>query len=336
VIAKTPFARRPVNRQGGVLLFAAEGQEDVRVRLEGLLAGKLRESIAGGLELPVDPRHLPFAWVDSCPTLASPGADVILRNVIDVAASAMLERHGMPLALIIIDTMMTAAGFRDANDSAEAQRVMKVLGDTARHFGLLVLAVDHFGKDVSAGTRNSSVKEDNVDAVLALLGDKALEGRVRNPRLAIRKVRGAPAGAQIPFTVRVVKVVDTAFESADTLVIDWSVNDVAEIPIGGPDKIFPTSILCFIDSLDETLSKSGKKQRPFGDDREFLCVNRLTVRDAFYVKCKAKTQKAKNMQFRRSELKARELGIVDWAGNDAEMLFWRPAAASSDRPRKQH
>ena len=70
---------------------------------------------------------------------------------------------------------------------------MTVLSTTAREQDALVLAVDHFGKDVSTGTRNSSVKEAHVDAVLALLGERHLAGKVSNPRMAIRKLRGGPS-----------------------------------------------------------------------------------------------------------------------------------------------
>ena len=59
---------------------------------------------------------------------------------------------------------------QDANDASETQRVMTVLTEeVAQAAQLLVLVVDHFGKNVDTGTRNSSVKEDAVDAVLDCL-----------------------------------------------------------------------------------------------------------------------------------------------------------------------
>ena len=76
---------------------------------------------------------------------------------------------------------------------------MTVLDQIARIFDTLVLAVDHFGKDVTTGTRNSSVKEDAVDTVLACLGERGVAGKVRNPRLALRKPRIAPTGEEIRF-----------------------------------------------------------------------------------------------------------------------------------------
>jgi hypothetical protein len=42
------------------------------------------------------------------------------------------------------------------------------------------------------GTRNSPVKEDAVEAVLALIADRDVAGTVTNQRLAIRKLKGGP------------------------------------------------------------------------------------------------------------------------------------------------
>jgi hypothetical protein len=102
---------------------------------------------------------------------------------------------------------MTAAGFKGANDASETQRVMTVLTHLAMEAVALVLAVDHLVKDVSTGTRNSSVKEDAVEPC-SLLADRDIADNVSNPRLAIRKVRGAPTGQEIPFTVRISPIGD--------------------------------------------------------------------------------------------------------------------------------
>ena len=147
---------------------------------------------------------MPFAWAEAYPRLTLDDALAKLRAMVSAAARGMRERFGLPLALIVIDTLLPAAGFKDANDTSENQRVMDPLTEVATEVDALVLAVDHFGKDVATGTRNSSVKEAAVDAVLALLADLDLAGNVRNPRLAIRKVRGAPTGQVIPFQTRTV------------------------------------------------------------------------------------------------------------------------------------
>ena len=207
VMTKTSFAGARVNRQGGVLFIAAEGQSQVRVRLEGIA----REKVANLNEREgIDPKHMPFAWIEGCPRLTDDGALKELLKIVAFAREGMKQRFNLPLAVITIDALMPAAGFKDANDASENQRVMSVLTRIAEEADALVLIVDHLGKDVTTGTRNSSVKEDAADAVLALLGDRTLAGVVSNSRLAIRKIRGAATGQEICFQSRAVTVFENA------------------------------------------------------------------------------------------------------------------------------
>jgi RecA-family ATPase len=167
VMTRSVFAGHAVHRQGGVLFIAAEGQDEVRVRLEGIAREKVAKATPGDTRNeaePVDPTRMPFAWAEACPRLTADDALAKLRAMVSAAARGMRERFGLPLALIVIDTLMPAAGFKDANDASENQRVMDVLTNVAMEADALLLVVDHFGKDVTTGTRNSSVKEAAVDA----------------------------------------------------------------------------------------------------------------------------------------------------------------------------
>ena len=75
---------------------------------------------------------------------------------------------------------------------------MNVLKAVAQAIGCFVLGVDHFGKNLEAGTRGASSKEAAGDLVLACLGDKELSGNVTNTRLAVRKNRGGQQGQEYP------------------------------------------------------------------------------------------------------------------------------------------
>jgi hypothetical protein len=109
---------------------------------------------------------MPFAWVEYCPKLTEADALPKFRSLVASAAKGMQD---------------------------ENQRVMTVLSTTAREQDALVLAVDHFGKDVSTGTRNSSVKEAHVDAVLALLGERVEGLRSRTPGNNFRREKFSPS-----------------------------------------------------------------------------------------------------------------------------------------------
>ncbi len=323
VMTKAPFAGRRVDRQGGVLFIAAEGQDEVRVRLAGLAIGKVAPFAEQEGTIKVNPAKMPFTWIESCPRLTADDATAQLRKIVSAAAAGMMSRHGLPLAMIVVDTLLPAAGFRDANNSSEAQRVMSVLTAVALEFQVLVVAIDHFGKDVTTGTRNSSVKEDAVDAVLALLGERDLAGNVSNPRLAIRKVRGAPTGQEIPFRTHSVIVHENAgFDAVTTLVVDWSQGaaDIGNAAV--KTKRWPKALIIFKAALDAALAGSGRKMRPFADGPEVLAVDRERVREEFLRIYPADNVKSKGTAFRRCEQNAVGGHVMTSREIDAATFFW--------------
>jgi hypothetical protein len=335
VMTLTPFAGRAVKRQGGVLFIAAEGQDEVRVRLEGIAREKVAVLQPRKDVVAVDSARMPFVWMEACPRLTSDTASRELREIAEVVQREMVARFSLPLALIIIDTLMPAAGFKDANDASEAQRVMTVLTDIAQAIGVLVVAVDHFGKSVETGTRNSSVKEDAVDAVLALLAERDLAGAVSKPRLAVRKVRGAPTGAQIPFATRSVVVAcdNAGFDATTTLVLEWQTDE----PVSGKTKpaektkCWPKSLIIFKQALENTIANVGQRIRPFPDGPEILAAGRDSVRDEFMKTYPADNRKAKGEAFRRSERDALSAGLMArdiWPPESAATFFWLVVAES--------
>src|SRR5512133_642453 len=142
-------------------------------------------------------------------------------------AEASLEKEfGLPLGLIGIDTIAACAGYNragDEYDNAVGQAVMNVLKAVAQELKCFVLGIDHFGKDLLAGTRGASSKESSGDVVLACLGDKQVSGSVTNTRLAVRKHRGGKQGQEYPFTLRVVEAPepDEDGDPVTTMVVDW-------------------------------------------------------------------------------------------------------------------
>jgi hypothetical protein len=216
VMAGLAFIDYPITRNGGILFLAAEGASEIPARLQAVLKAKYPDH-AG---------KLPFAWFDECPRLLGPNAVKALAALANEAADRMQKDFGVPLVLIIIDTMADAAGYvrsGDENDAALGQLVMRRCVELSRCTGALVLGVDHFGKAVETGTRGSSAKEGRADVVLALLGDKAISGEITNTRLAVRKNRAGPGGRELPFGVRSVELgTNENGEPITSLVIEWS------------------------------------------------------------------------------------------------------------------
>jgi hypothetical protein len=335
VMTKTSFAGASVKRQGGILFIAAEGQDEVRVRLEGIARSKVATLTGRDGVISIDPQHMPFAWIEGCPRLTGDDAVKEIWEVVADARKEMKRRFNMPLALIVIDALMAAAGFKDANDASENQRVMSVLTAIATEADALVLVVDHFGKDVATGTRNSSVKEDASDAVLALLGERTLAGVVSNSRLAIRKIRGAPTGQEFSFQSRVVTIYENAgYDAVTTLVIDWDSSATAQLAPthAKATRPLPKSMVIFKRAFDYALATSGENIRPFHDNGpEVRAVKREMVKHEFMKTYPAENAKAKGMAFRRCEHDAiagalvvsREIGPPETAAT----YFWSPERA---------
>jgi AAA domain len=210
-----PFLDRSVKRQSGVLFLAAEGQHEMRVRLEALIREK-----CGGMS------RAPFRWFEDVPVLLQPDGLELLVAMGRQAAASLEREFGLPLGLIIIDTIAASAGYNGIgaeNDNAVNQRLMNIMKLAAKEFDCFVLGVDHFGKDINAGTRGGSSKESSGDLVLACLGERELSGRVVNTRLVVRKCRGGRTGQEYYFGVREVQLpeLDEDGEPITTLVIQW-------------------------------------------------------------------------------------------------------------------
>jgi hypothetical protein len=210
-----PWLGHVVKRQCGVLLIAAEGADEVRLRLDAIVREK-----CGNVA------RVPFRWYETTPLLLQKGAVKTLIAMARQAEASLQDEFGLPLGLIGIDTIAACAGYRGAgeeHDNAVGQSIMNVLRAVAKEMQCFVLGVDHFGKNLEAGTRGASSKESSADVVLAVLGDKQLSGSVTKTRLAVRKHRGGQQGQEHPFTLRKVEAFekDEDGDPITTMVVDW-------------------------------------------------------------------------------------------------------------------
>ena len=152
IMTGTAFIKFPVQRQGGVLFIACEGQTEVAIRISAAYEAR------GGTD------KAPFVWIDNCPRLLDPKAAKILTGVVRAVSDAMKQRFNVPVVLVIIDPVARGAGYvkaGDENDSAIAKQVMGALATAAANTRTFFLAVAHFGKAPEVGTRGSSSYEDD-------------------------------------------------------------------------------------------------------------------------------------------------------------------------------
>jgi hypothetical protein len=272
VMTTLPFAGRyRVKRRGAVLFIALEGAGALAARLEAIAKHH-------GVEGP-----LPFAWRDDCPALTDDEAVEVLCALVDQAKADIEKSFDLPIVLIVIDTVITAAQHKEGgdNDTAASQKVMRVMRGLSKHAGALVVGIDHFGKVVDTGTRGSSAKEGAADAVLALLADRELNGSVKNTRLAIRKQRDGVSGFEIPFNVRTIETgLDEDGDPITSQVIDWAAPQ--QTAAGANDPRWTKSMQLLRRILMSELADHGRNARPFEDGSEVRACDIELVRDEFH------------------------------------------------------
>src|SRR6516225_9135843 len=119
VMTGQPFLGLLTKRQCGVLFLAAEGADEVRIRLEALVLEK-----CGSM-----PRA-PFRWYEIVPVLLQRDAANKLIAMGRAAHESLQAEFGLPLGLIIIDTVAASAGYNTPgaeNDNAINQALMNVM-----------------------------------------------------------------------------------------------------------------------------------------------------------------------------------------------------------------
>jgi hypothetical protein len=306
-----PFIGHAIKRRCGVLLIAAEGADEVRLRLDAVVREK-----CGGMG------RAPFRWYETAPPLLHRGSAELLTAMARQADQSLQEEFGLPLGLIVIDTIAACAGFTkagDENDAATGQAVMNVVKVVAQELNCFVLGVDHFGKSLEAGTRGASSKEAAADLVLACLGDKELSGNVVDTRLAVRKSRGGRQGQEYPFALRIVEArePDEDGEPVSTMVVDWNVTAAD----GAYTQSDPwaaarrqdqrTAVLRLKRVLMELLADQGVALPILPGGPTARMIDQETVRERFYSRTSANGTPEQKVEFRRKRFNR----AVDWVEN---------------------
>lgn len=312
-----PFAGREIIRRGGTLFVAAEGGAEVRDRLKGVdhkLSGDaFAAAAAAGNPVEADLRHLPVVWAEEPIRFATPDGYKTLVAVAADAHQRLLDKFSVPLALIIFDTMGASVNFKDANATEENQLVMNMLRDISRATNAFVLVIDHFGKTVNAGTKNSMTKEDNADVVLAMLCDRDVGGNISNTRMQIRKLRRGKSGIEFPFDLKVVDIDD----DQTTCCIKWKPErDDGAKGTSGKEK-WTRAERIFRTSMEAAVLDKGKDLRPYGaEGPRVKAVPLSTVRSEFMaaypadVEDQRERDAAKRSAFGRAMKSAREKNLV--------------------------
>jgi RecA-family ATPase len=104
-----------------------------------------------------------------CPSLSRDerAFDILLATAEAVDAE-FIKRKDYGIGVVIIDTLIMAAGWKDEQSSSEVNGVIRILRALSNATDTFILLVDHTGKVWSRGARGSSDKEASTDIVLAI------------------------------------------------------------------------------------------------------------------------------------------------------------------------
>jgi AAA domain len=103
VMSGTPIFGSEVDRRGGVLLYAAEGENEVQIRIQASIDNRCPELT----------KAAPFTWLTSenftLNLLDSRSVEAFIARAQQIDAE-MKKRFRLPLALVMIDTLVATAG----------------------------------------------------------------------------------------------------------------------------------------------------------------------------------------------------------------------------------
>jgi RecA-family ATPase len=158
VAAGIPWFGREVDR-GGVLYLALEGSHGISNRIAAFKAANL----AGDADLPL-------AVVPVSVNLLDPAGDVV--KVIEAAKEAA-EKLGVPIKLIVVDTLSRALAGGNENDPQAMGALVRNIDRICQELRAHVAIVHHSGKDGAKGARGHSLLRAATDTEIEVTRDPA-------------------------------------------------------------------------------------------------------------------------------------------------------------------
>jgi hypothetical protein len=211
---KSFFGVEPDERGGTAMLFAGTEGSGFAKRLEALQEEE---------PLPIAGREVS--------ALGQGSALAELQVQLKEESAYMLERYGVPLRLVVIETLSAAGLVKDENDNAEAAAAMAALAVFGRNIGALVVVTHHPPKS-GTGERGAGAFRNSADYVLEVLR----EGKAAVRTLELTKGRDAQQRALGLFTLSPVKL---GVDAKGRDVISMTVSSSTGVPrsAGVADKL---------------------------------------------------------------------------------------------------
>jgi len=168
-------------RQGLVIYIAAEAGVSILRRFYAWRERHVGEAREARIRLAIVTK--------SANLLSMVDLDALLDELRAIATEA-----GMPLALVVFDTLSRSMPGGDENKSEDMTRVIKAADAIRDELGASVVLVHHSGKDATKGARGHSSLFAAADTVISVVERVA----------TVEKVRDGVAGERFPFALDVV------------------------------------------------------------------------------------------------------------------------------------
>ena len=296
-----PFFGKKINARGGTVYVCAEGSFSIHDRItaefSGSISPHLKSDAGSGHEMNFS--DIPIPVLAGIRNLNDDDhLDEVIGKIL-AADDEMQERHGLPLRLVIIDTMLAGVAIDDWNNPAQAQRAMAVLSKIAQATGATTIGVHHHGKDKSRGPTGSYALTATADFILSVYRENGQAGGGKRRWIKVTKSRGGEAGSSCDFDL--VGVIIDADEHGDEKTcafveprLDTSHNE--EVNDG---KTTPESkgSAAFKQAFAEAV-KSGRVIE--FDDGEYRGTLKALLRDKFDGCYGGKTDQANRRAFKRA------------------------------------
>ncbi|WP_165219529.1 AAA family ATPase [Affinirhizobium pseudoryzae] len=215
-----PLAGRDIERTGGVVYLAAEG--------EGTIEGRMK---ARRMQMEKPSQAMPFFTLTKFGAIEDAAAYKSLERRLEQASERMQSRFGVPLVAVVIDTVAAAGMIPEdkENDPGAWQKVFDALQPISERLDIVVILIHHAGKNANAGLRGSSNARAAADFALMLACDRdEITGDTKNHFLHLAKSRDAAEGPIAGIQKRTVEIAKRDDGSPiTTLVLDFDMSNKA-------------------------------------------------------------------------------------------------------------
>jgi hypothetical protein len=314
------FFGKRVKRRCGTLFLVGEGEGTMQERIDAMVRGRFANDPPDG----DGPADFPVVWRPVSGLKEPKVVDEEIRAA-KFFAEEMQTRHGLPLGLIVVDTIAATFGFDDENAASEATRAMQALQRLSIETGALVIGIAHHGKDASTGVRGSSAFTASADVILAALARVDGEGKVTKRQVALHKTRRGETGWCVPFHLRRTDLgTDEDGEDVWSRFVEPALDEQKFSPDAGSSRL-PEGVRKFKEALAYVLaSDKAKRVRPFGyEGPEVRAAAIDDVRDEFYARVvEDKGPDAKRKAFQRARSGAEERRIACHREINGANLLW--------------